>query len=336
MEKVSILMPNYNHETQLKEAIESCLAQSYKNIELIIVDSSTDNSMEIIEKYKDDERVSIYHRNDSSWSLPQKLNFLVEKANGDYIKFAWSDDILMKDCIKKNINFAKKYDLDFVNIDMSWINYEGKEIRKSINKELFKIKNNLVSENPGKHLNYFVKFGARGPFAIGPNSLFAKKKSLKKIGKFNENFIQEDVPFVYKMYTKKFKIGYINEPLWRFRVFDKVNTSDLQGQSNREHFKMRIYCMNLAIKSGLLDKTTLKIDKKRIGTYKAEIFQSNHKLFGLFWLFFKRYRLLLVKYSLVLKNKKFSFANYARFIISDFHRRVKMVLRGRRTPHGYY
>ena len=78
MEKVSILMPNYNHGDHLKEAIDSCLSQNYDYIELIIADSSTDNSLEILEQYKDDKRVIIYHKDDPTWTLPQKLNFLIE------------------------------------------------------------------------------------------------------------------------------------------------------------------------------------------------------------------------------------------------------------------
>ncbi|MHA1723526.1 MAG: glycosyltransferase family 2 protein [Promethearchaeota archaeon] len=336
MEKVSILMPNFNHEKHLKGAILSCLNQTYNNIELIIADSSTDGSVEILKEFENMENVEIYHDKSGTWTLPQKLNFLVSKAKGDYIKFFWSDDIMREDCIEKNIKFAKKHDLDFVNIDMNWMNYEGKIIRKNINKEIFHIKSNLISKSPEANLRYFIKYGARGPFAIGPNSLFAKKKSLEKLLPFNENFIQEDVPFVYKMHSKRFKIGYINEPLWNFRYFEKINTSDLQGQRTEEHFKMRIYCMRLALASGFLDKESARIAKKRIKTYRAEIFLSKHKFLGLFLLFIRRYQPILVKYHLLLKRKPFNIQTFLKFTITDFLRRVKMLNKGIRIPQCYY
>lgn len=338
MEKVSILMPNYNHENHLREAILSCLNQTYSNIEFIVADSSTDSSVEILKEFEKKANVRIYHDKTGKWTLPQKLNFLVEKASGKYVKFFWSDDLMKKDCVEKNIKFSKNHDLDFVNIDMNWMAYNGKIIRRNINKDIFNIHSNLITTNPMRNLRHFIKYGAKGPFAIGPNSLFAEKSSLEKLMPFNENFIQEDVPFVYKMYTKseKFRIGYINEALWDFRYFEKANTSELQGQKTEQHFQMRIYCMNLALKSGLLDKETREIAKKRIKNYEAEIYLSKHQYIGLIFLLIRRYQLILVKYSLKAKQKPFNLLNYFRFLISDYLKRMKMQLRGRRIPQSYY
>jgi len=333
MEKISILLPSYNHELYLKEAIESCLSQTYENIELLIADNSIDNSRQIINEFKKDKRVSVFYQ-DGLWKLTQKLNFLFKKATGDYIKVFHSDDIMAFDCIEKMVNFAKTHDLDFVHCDYSLINAKGDIIKESVNKQEFKIDKNIISKSSTKLMNDFIRFGARGPLTL--STLFCKAKNIEKIGGWNENFLQEDVIIVYKMHAMKFKHGYINEPLWFYRRYEKIKRDPVHTQKSEEHFRMRMHLMNIALNSGLLKKETKKIAKKRIGTYKAEILQNRHKFVGLIWLFYKRYDPLLIRYYLIFKKKDFTINNYIRFVLSDIHKRIKLVLKGVRNPQRYY
>jgi glycosyltransferase involved in cell wall biosynthesis len=89
---VSIIIPVFNSEKFLYDTIESVLKQSYKNLELIIVnDGSTDNSEEIIFSFKDD-RIKYFKRENKGQCIAS--NYGLSKATGEYIKFFDADDIM--------------------------------------------------------------------------------------------------------------------------------------------------------------------------------------------------------------------------------------------------
>lgn len=113
--KVSIIMPVYNSEKYVSEAIESVCYQSYKNWELLIVnDGSVDLSSEIIEKYaKKDSRITVFHKRNEGVSNAR--NFALGKISGDYVTFIDSDDVYHADRLKKLVQvFEKNGDCDVV------------------------------------------------------------------------------------------------------------------------------------------------------------------------------------------------------------------------------
>lgn len=121
---VSIVLPVYNGEKYLASAIDSIIAQSYKNWELIIVnDCSTDSSAEIMEQYvKKDERIRVIH-NKENLNQPSSLNVGFSQAKGVY--YTWtSDDNLLKpemldtlvDAMKKDSSLALVYS-NYTGID---------------------------------------------------------------------------------------------------------------------------------------------------------------------------------------------------------------------------
>ncbi len=91
--KVSIILPNYNYARFLDERISSLLSQTFEDFELIIVDdASTDNSREVIEKYRSDPRVRPIWFDANSGLIYQRWNDGASLATGDYIMFAGADD----------------------------------------------------------------------------------------------------------------------------------------------------------------------------------------------------------------------------------------------------
>jgi glycosyltransferase involved in cell wall biosynthesis len=94
MPKVSVIIPNFNHAAFLKRRIDSVLNQTYRDFEVILLDDcSTDNSVEILNSYKDDPRVShIVINTENSRSPFRQWNKGFELAQGDYIWIAESDD----------------------------------------------------------------------------------------------------------------------------------------------------------------------------------------------------------------------------------------------------
>lgn len=111
MKKVSIIIPIYNSDKYLKKCLDSILNQTYKNIEIILVnDGSTDNSLNICKEYKEkDNRIKII--NNTNHGVSYSRNCGIKIANGDYIVFVDSDDTVDENYINflmlanKNDNF---------------------------------------------------------------------------------------------------------------------------------------------------------------------------------------------------------------------------------------
>lgn len=102
---VSVIVPNYNHESYLKERIDSILNQSYQNFEVIILDDcSTDNSYEVIELYRDHPKIShIVYNKVNSGSTFKQWNKGVSLAKGNWVWIAESDDTAEKELLQKLI-----------------------------------------------------------------------------------------------------------------------------------------------------------------------------------------------------------------------------------------
>lgn len=99
---ISVVVPVYNSEKWIDKCIDSILAQSYVNFELILIDDgSLDSSFCIMQKYASrDSRIRVYHKENTGVS--DTRNFGISQANGDWITFVDSDDSL-KDCFLENL-----------------------------------------------------------------------------------------------------------------------------------------------------------------------------------------------------------------------------------------
>ena len=109
MPLVSVLMPAYNAEKYIGEAIESILNQTFKDFELIIInDGSKDKTEEIIEEYaKKDNRI-VYVKNDKNMKISQTLNRGMDMANGKYIARMDTDDISLEDRFEKQVKYMEE------------------------------------------------------------------------------------------------------------------------------------------------------------------------------------------------------------------------------------
>ena len=106
--KVSILLCSYNAELYVRDTLQSLLNQTYVNIEILILDNnSKDTTVEIIKSYKD-TRIHLYP-SEKNLGPYGGLNFLLEKAIGNYIAIQDHDDIWHSEKIKKQINFLEQH-----------------------------------------------------------------------------------------------------------------------------------------------------------------------------------------------------------------------------------
>ena len=95
---ISIVIPVYNVERYIERCVDSVLCQTYKNIELLINDGSTDNSGFLCEKLANkDSRIKVFHKINEGLSATR--NFGVEQSNGQFVGFVDSDDYIEEDTI---------------------------------------------------------------------------------------------------------------------------------------------------------------------------------------------------------------------------------------------
>ena len=111
---VSIIVPVYKVENYLNDCIKSIQKQTYKNLEIILVDDgSPDSCPEICDKLAEtDERIKVIHK--CNGGLADARNAGINIASGEYITFVDSDDLLLNDMIETLYCLSEKYDADFV------------------------------------------------------------------------------------------------------------------------------------------------------------------------------------------------------------------------------
>ena len=126
--KVSIITPCYNGEKYISETIESVIAQSYLNWEMLIIDDgSEDDSIEIIRKYANvDQRIHMLQQKNSGSAAAR--NNGIRNATGQYIALLDADDIWLPDFLEKQIAFMKKKDACVVYCSYARINEKSQEI----------------------------------------------------------------------------------------------------------------------------------------------------------------------------------------------------------------
>lgn len=112
--KISLIVPVYNAEKDLRKCVESLLAQTHKDIEVILVnDGSTDESGKICDDFKDeDNRVKVIHQENAGVSAARNAALMC--ATGDYIGFADSDDYASENMYSVLLDASLKHDADMV------------------------------------------------------------------------------------------------------------------------------------------------------------------------------------------------------------------------------
>ncbi len=139
--KISVVIPIYNVETFLRQALSSVVNQSYRNIDIVCVDDgSTDNSLSILKEYAaQDNRIQIISQDNQGIYIARQVG--VNAAQGDYILFLDPDDWLELDACEKLSDFAKTFQADiiqygaYIEPENGW-NDSAEWINKRLNPEI--------------------------------------------------------------------------------------------------------------------------------------------------------------------------------------------------------
>lgn len=202
----SIIMPVYNSEKYLASAIESVLAQTYRNFELFLIDDgSKDSSPEICDEYaKKDERIHVIHKENEG--ICRTRNLGLKLAKGDYIGFMDNDDILELDMLSECFELIKKHGADWIKFGKREILLYG-ERELSVNSTNFEYK--VYSGDEIRKNLLFLR--EKGVMTFVWDS-FIKKECLQESGiTFDESFPlgNEDIDFCerYAFYSEKLVVS---------------------------------------------------------------------------------------------------------------------------------
>lgn len=204
---VSIIIPMYNAEKYIGECLDSILAQTFDNYEVIVVDDcSKDSSPEIVKNYipkfaeKGDALLQLV-RTEKNCGRPAKpRNKGIEIARGEYILFVDNDDLLSHTTLEKLYPIAKKFDADILNCN-SYYFFNGNDIKNSKISSGAGVKMTTKIEIVDNPLKTFLD----GDFTVFPwRYLFRRNFVLQNKIEFPDVFLGEDHFFVFfAMYFAK-------------------------------------------------------------------------------------------------------------------------------------
>jgi teichuronic acid biosynthesis glycosyltransferase TuaG len=140
----------FNGEQTIEQTIDSVIAQTYVNWEMIIVDDkSTDNSTAIVLKYaKVDPRIKLFQLERNIGTPYYARNYATDRANGDYIAFLDSDDLWLPEKLEKQLKFMVEHGYAIVYSFYERISSEGNRSNRIVKSELFTDGKIIMKSNP--------------------------------------------------------------------------------------------------------------------------------------------------------------------------------------------
>ncbi len=207
---ITVYITNYNYGQFIKEAIQSVLTQKDVSFELLIIDDgSKDNSKQIIEQYRSDERITIIYQQNKGLNITN--NIALHLANGKYIMRLDADDYLAKDALKKLSQPLEEND----NLGLVFPDYYIVE------------SNGDLIEHHQRH-DFKKEVSLYDQAAHGACTMI-RVEFLKSLGGYNENYKCQDGYELWIKFVNKYKVVNVPEPLFYYRQ----HGSNLTSNENR-------------------------------------------------------------------------------------------------------
>ena len=233
--EISVIMPCYNVEQYVEEALNSLFEQTYQDFQIICIDDgSSDNTLSILHEIeKQHENMTVYAN--TNHGVGYERNFGVKKATGKYIYYMDSDDVLNRNCLQVFSEYIKKTDFDLLLFEADSF-YETKdlELKYPQYKTLYHRKDRYNGIFDGETL--YVNFRKNDDYIVSTCVQLVKREFLEseKIV-FPENIVMEDVKYTFNCLLKAKQVICIPDSLYYRRV--------------RESSIMTRECMNEKIKA---------------------------------------------------------------------------------------
>lgn len=236
---VSVVVPVYNVEKYIDKCIESIISQTYKYIEIILVDDgSSDKSGEIVDNYaKKDSRIKVVHKKNSGVSAARNTGINV--AEGDYICFADGDDVLMEDYVEYLLNLCIDNKADVAYTKDMFTTFYKKQIESP----------NIFIYTPEEATEAILCYNV----PIGVYSKMFRKKFLDEYNiRFDENiYIGEGFNFNTSCFQRANKIVMSTHRIYFYR---RDNDASAMTNFKLDKCKMALYAIE-NIKKNLVIKT---------------------------------------------------------------------------------
>lgn len=248
MEKVTLIVPVYNSEKYIGKCLDSILAQSYGNFEIMVInDGSKDSSQEIIREYQQKYPDKIIAIEQENKGVARTRNESVLKASGDYIMFVDNDDYLDKDYIETFMSHAVAGDYDVVLGGYRRPNCDGKIIRE------LRLQDTEWS-----------KLMITAPWA----KVYRKQYLIENNIQFFEGNLGEDVYFNLKamLLSSKIKITDYIGYNWFFNNQSVSNTTQ-KNIKNLQVYELLNSCYNMLADADLLSGANYDIAKTYFTRY---------------------------------------------------------------------
>ena len=246
---VSIVLPVYNGARFLSQSIESCLQQTYRNIELIVVDDgSKDNSVDIVRSY-DDQRIKLV-RHETNRKLPAALNTGFEHATGFYLTWTSHDNYYAPTAVAEMVHFIEENPhIQFVFTDDYFVDEADQTL-------------GLVKRGPVERLST--------ESCLGGGFLYTRSV-YETVGDYcEETFLAEDYDYWLRVATC-FNLGHLPQPLYYYRQHpDSLTSRYGQGETieaalavQRQLFGKNLWKNRVTLSQGYLAAACAFFGKKK-------------------------------------------------------------------------
>lgn len=227
MPQISVIVPVYNVEKYLAECVDSILAQTLHDIEVILVDDgSTDNSSSICDAYKiRDERIKVIHQPNKG--IAAARNAGIRTASGKYIAFVDSDDFLDCNMYECMLDIAE-------NEDVPLVICTGFYYSDSHTNRISKKTDNVVELMSSEEMVNTWLWSTDEKtvlFTVVYNKLYLKDFFQNELF-FKDILIHEDEEFSTRLYLKNFRVAFVDRPFYYYRANQQSITYKPFGQKN--------------------------------------------------------------------------------------------------------
>ena len=224
---VSVCIPSYNNTEYILETINCILSQSYKNIELIVVDdNSSDGTYELVQSVKD-KRLKVY-KNGTNLGMAGNWNRCLELCSGKYIKLMCADDLIHKRLIEKEVAIMEAHpEVNLVSTDTKFIDVHGEG--RGYYRRYFR--HGVIDGIEASRFSVFTRDYLGAPLAN-----MIRRSAYDKLGGFDETFHYiVDYDFFMKLYNYG-KVYIVHKPVNYFRIRDDSNTGQVLGGGEERRY----------------------------------------------------------------------------------------------------
>ncbi len=210
--KVSIIIPVYNVKPYVAEALDSVINQTYKNLEIIVVDDGSDDGSEkICDEYAEkDDRIKLIHQQNRGLSAARNTG--LDNITGEYVCFLDSDDTFFSDTVEKSLNAIIDNDVDCVVFKVIRCKtHKNGNLKKLLSSDVYpKISQGVYSRKEALK----AVADRRMNFSVW-NKLY--KSNIFDTICFPEGYVYEDVYTVFQIFDKMNKIFVLDDVLVMYR-----------------------------------------------------------------------------------------------------------------------